>query len=124
MTETGSTSELIESRAARRLGRLFRIERVGCFERRPIETVWRLIRRRARLVDELIRLDSERRSQAAPGSVELGVAIGELAGEVDRSQRRCVDRISALAGELRRQQAGGIATGLRDGADGRLLGHG
>jgi hypothetical protein len=123
MTEPEGTLELIESRAARRLGRLFRMERVGCFEGRPIETVWRLIRRRARLVDELIRLDAERRSQAAPGSVELGVAIGELVREVDRSQTRCVDRITALAGELRRQQAGGVATGLRDGADGRLLGH-
>jgi hypothetical protein len=124
MTETGNRLELIESRAARRLGRLFRMERVGCFERRPTETVWRLIRRRARLVDELIELDAERRSQAAPGSVELGAAIEELVREVDRSQNWCVDRITALAGELRRQQAGGIATGLRDGADGWLLGHG
>jgi hypothetical protein len=124
MTETGSTLELIESRAARRLGRLFRMERVGCFERRPIETIWRLIRRRARLVDELIRLDAARRSRAAPGSVELGAAIEELGSEVDRSQTRCVDRITVLVGELGRRQAGAIATGLRDGADGRLLGHG
>jgi hypothetical protein len=124
MTETGDRLELIESRAARRLGRLFRMERAGCFERRPVETVWRLIRRRAQVVDELIQLDAARRSQVQPSSAELDVAIEELVREVDRSQSRCVDRITALTGEFGRQQSGGIATGLRGGADGRLLGRG
>jgi hypothetical protein len=100
------------------------MERAGCFERRPVETVWRLIRRRAQVVDELIQLDAARRSQVQPSSAELDVAIEELVREVDRSQSRCVDRITALTGEFGRQQSGGIATGLRDGADGRLLGRG
>jgi predicted transcriptional regulator len=58
------------------------------------------------------------------GSVELAAAMAELAREVDRSQARCVDRITTLAGELGWRQASGIATGLRDDADGRLLGRG
>jgi hypothetical protein len=124
MTETASRLELIEIRAARRLGRLFRIERIGCFERRPIAIVQRLTARRARLVDELLRLDADRRSGAAAGSVELAAAMRELAREVDRCQARCVDRITTLAGELGWRHARGIATGLRDAGDGRLLGRG
>jgi hypothetical protein len=113
-----------ESRAARRLGRLLRIERAGRFERQPVETSWRLIGRRARLIDELMRLDAARRSLAAPASPELDAAIRELAGEVDRLHVRCVLRLDALGDEIRGRRGEGMATGLRDGVDGRLLGRG
>src|SRR5580700_3957662 len=115
MTEAAVRLTAIESRAARRLGRLFRIERAGRFERRPIETVGRLVQRRAGLIDELIRLDAERRTRAISGSVELDAAIGELQQEIDRSQTHCIARIAASAAELGQPHAGGIATGLRDG---------
>jgi hypothetical protein len=113
-----------ESGAARRLGRLFRFERVGAFDRRPIETVRRLIARRGRALEELVRLDAERRSLAMPPSPELGAALAELAREVDRSRGSCLGRIDALADVLRPRQRVGAATGLRGSADGRLLGRG
>jgi predicted transcriptional regulator len=123
---TKGISELVklESRVACRLSRLFRLERDGRLERQPIETVRQVIGRRARLIDELMRLDAERRSLAAPLAAELAAAIGELAREARRSRFFCGARIEALAAGLRRRQGAGTATGLRDGADGRLLGSG
>src|SRR6185312_1957624 len=89
---------LRESRAVRRLVRLFCIERKGGFERWPVTTVRRLGDRRARLLDGLDELETARRSlpesmpESMPGSMpgslsrslpaELGVALGELAGEI------------------------------------------
>jgi len=124
MTDGAGELALRESRAAGRLGRLFRIERAGRFARRPVEIVWRLIGRRARLVDELMRLDAARRLLAAPIPAELDAAIGELAREVDQSRALCVARVGTLGGELERRRGAGTATGLRDRGDGRLLGSG
>jgi len=124
MTDNRSDLTMQESRAARRLARLFRIERSDRVERWRNEALWRLIGRRRRLLDELIRLDVERRSLAAPLSPELGTAIGELALEVSQLRKLSLARIEALGGELRRRQGAGLATGLRDSAAGRLLGRG
>jgi predicted transcriptional regulator len=124
MADDRSDLTMLERRAARRLARLFRIGRSERGERRPIEAEWRLIRWRRQLLEELIRLDTRRRSLAAPLSPELDAAIDELAREVRQSQPHCRARIETLGGELRQRQGGGAATGLRDSADGRLLGRG
>jgi len=113
-----------EQRAARRLARLFRIERAGRFASRPTETVQRLIERRGRLVEELARLEARRKSLAPWTTVELDLAMGILAKEADRAEQWCLERLAELGAELARRRGAGTATGLRDGADGQLLGHG
>jgi hypothetical protein len=124
MTDNAHELTTRESRLARRLRRLFHIERAGGFERRPAEIVWRLIGRRGQLVDELIRLDAARRTLAAPTTAALDVAIGKLAHEVREAHARCAARIEAIDDELAQRRAAGGTTGLRDGASGRLLGQG
>src|ERR1700733_11394523 len=123
MTDDRRDLTTLESRAARRLARLFRIER-SRIQRRRTEALWRLIRWRRLALDELTRLDAKRRSLGAPPSPALETAIAELAGEVSQSQALCVVRLEMLSEELRQRQGGGLATGLRDSADGRLLGRG
>ncbi len=126
MTNTsGNELAKAECRTVRRLGRLFRIERTGRFDSRRGEAMQRLIGRRQQLVDELIRLDAARRELAIPAAPELGAAIGDLAREVERSRTWCVVQMEALSGEIRQlESATRTATGLRDSADGRLLGSG
>lgn len=111
-----------ECRAARRLSRLFRIERLGRFERHPIETVRQLIGRRAVLVDELAQLEAKRRALAAPLPAALDAALGELAREVDAARQSCLARAEQLAAELGQRRGEGRATGLRGGGAGQLLG--
>ena len=79
-----------EGRAARRLARLFRIERHGGLARWPPETARRLIARRGLLVDELIALEVRRRSFAPWVPTELELAIEILAREVARDRKSVV----------------------------------
>lgn len=122
MTGTDNETMLRQSRAAWRLIRLFKIERDGGFARRPPSTVRRLVERRGGLVEELLRLDAVRRALACPRSAELDQALGELGREVDRAMNVAREMVEQLGGDLRMRQGGGAATGIRDGAKGRLLG--
>src|SRR5258708_5058035 len=107
---------------ARRLVRLFRIERSGHLRRRPAETAHRLIDRRGRLIEELAQLEERRRSLAPWVPGELGLTMGALAQEVERGEQRCLEFLAEIGARLSRLRGGGTATGLRDGSDGRLLG--
>jgi hypothetical protein len=111
-----------ERRAARRLARLFRIERTGRLARRSDEVSARIIERRGLLVAELARLEARRQSLAPWTTVELDVAMGGLAKEVERGEQRCLELLAELGVELARRRGG--VTGLRDGTEGRLLGRG
>ena len=113
-----------EYRTARRLARLFHIERTGSFARLPAETVRRLIDRRGAVIDELVRLDARRLSLAPQSTGDLDIAMGALASEVGWAERRCRELLAELGAELEQRRGIGSATGLRDGADGRLLGRG
>src|SRR5580704_8769831 len=111
-----------QSRIVRRLGRLFRLERVGAFSRRSAETAWRLIARRGDLMAELTRLERHRREARVPPSPDLGSAVKELAAEVALS-RTFGETLAAGAGtELRARRGVAAPSGLRDGGGGRLLG--
>ncbi len=124
MTDPGTDMTIRESRAARRLGRLFKIERAGGFDRRPVATVRRLIERRGALVTELLLLDGTRRSHASPRSAELEQVLGELAREVNQSLHDSETRVERLGTDLRLRRSDGVSTGVRDGASGHLLGRG
>lgn len=113
-----------EARTARRLGRLFRIERAGGFVRRTAETVWRLIERRGALAAELGCIERARRAAAAPSSPELDGALRELAAEICRSRDDAEARVAVLRAELDQRRGRGAATGLRSPGAGRLLGSG
>jgi hypothetical protein len=113
-----------EYRTARRLARLFRIERAGGFARWPTQTVRQLIERRASVVGELMRLDARRLSVAPSTTADLDIAIGALAREVDCAEQQCLKRLADLGAELEKRRGIGTATGLRGGGGGRLLGSG
>jgi hypothetical protein len=124
MTDPAIELALHESRVMRRLSRLFRIERHGCFTRQPIATVHQLLGRRARLVGELAEIETERRSLTASVPAELRSALGELTREVGAARQSCAARIEGLAAELRQRHGAGRPTGLRGSGAGHLLGSG
>jgi hypothetical protein len=124
MNKNGKDVIAYEARAARRLGRLFKIERAGGFDRRPAATVRRLVERRGAIIAELFRLERMRRSLPPARLAELDQALRELASEVGRSLHHSKTRIERLGADLRLRGGGGPPTGLRDRAPGRLLGQG
>ena len=113
-----------EIRTARRLARLFRAERTGRLGRRPSETARRFVERRGALIDELVRLEAQRRSLAPWTPTELDLAIGALRLEVDRAEQFCLALLAQLGAELGQRRGEGRATGLRAGTGGQLLGRG
>ncbi|HWB51612.1 MAG TPA: hypothetical protein VG651_21060 [Stellaceae bacterium] len=109
-----------EYRIARRLTRLFRVERNGRAEHWG-EVASRMRERRARLIDEMLRLEERRRAMEPLVPAELAHAMTALAEEVGCSEQRCLERLAEFDRELRGRR--GVPSGLRDGG-GRLLGHG
>jgi hypothetical protein len=110
--------------AARRLVRLFRIERSGRLARRRTDIALRLIERRGQLIDELRRMEIRRRSVAPLIPAELGLTMAQLSREVASSEQSCLELVARLSAELRRLRGEGPASGLRDSTGGRLLGSG
>jgi hypothetical protein len=113
-----------QSRIARRLGRLFRLERAGAFSRRSAETAWRLIARRGELMAELIRIERRRHEARAPASADFGTAVNELAAEVALSRTYGETLVAGLGAELRARRGETAPSGLRHSGGGRLLGRG
>src|SRR5665213_1466119 len=93
-----------EVRAARRLARLFRIERAGRLGRRRRETARLFVERRGVLIDELLRLEARRRSVAPGIPTELDLAMGALRLEVDRAEQSCLALLARLETELGRRR--------------------
>jgi hypothetical protein len=111
-----------ERRLVRRLCRLFRIERSGGFDERPVAAVSRLVRRRGALVAELAALDRQRRLAAAPASRALDRDLAGLHREVERSLDPAQARLQRIGKDLRISRGEGSPTGIRDGAPVRHLG--
>jgi hypothetical protein len=111
-------------RTARRITRLFRIERIGRLERRPAATIRRLITRRGALIDALIAAERRRRSDAETRPPALEQAFAELALEVGECRPSAERRLFELAAELRLRRGEVPPTGLRPSIGGQLLGRG
>ncbi len=124
MVDLGTELMRKEILLARRLARLFRLERSGHLHRWPVDTIRRLIERRGRLIDELTQLEERRRSLTPWVVDELDLTMGALAREVDQGEQRCLEFLAEIGARLSRLRGEGTATGLRDGVDGRLLGRG
>lgn len=124
MVDPGTELMRRELLVARRLARLFRLERSGRLWRWPVDTARRLIDRRARLIDELARLEERRRSLTPRTVDDLDLTMGALAREVEQGEQRCLELLAELGARLSRLRGQGTATGLRDSAGGRLLGRG
>ena len=122
MTVPATDLFIAESRAARRLARLFRIERHGGFDRWPAATVSRLIERRGMLVKDLKHLNGVRRSLPATRSSELDAALKALETEVNRAINPTRSRVEQIGGDLRSLTAARLPTGIRDTGRGQLLG--
>jgi hypothetical protein len=110
--------------AARRLARLFCVERSGRLWRLRAEIWQRLAERRAAVLDEIIQLENRRRGLVPEIPEELDRTMCALAIEVRRSEQRCRERLAELGAALRQLNGAGGATGLRDSGGGRLLGRG
>jgi len=124
MVDPGTELMRRELLVARRLARLFRLERSGRMRRWPADTVRQLIDRRAGLIDELARLEQRRRSLNPWTLDELDLMMGALAREVEQGEQRCLEFLAELGARLSGLRGQGTATGLRHGAGGRLLGRG
>ena len=108
-------------RTARRLSRLFRIERAGGFDRRPAATVRRVIERREALIEELIAFQLRHSNAPSPALLR---ALAELADEVGRSRDYAETQLEKLRMELGLRHGERPASGLRGGVSGQLLGRG
>ena len=113
-----------ETRLARRLGRLFRVERVGALARRPARVADLLLRRRDALIGELVETDRRRRAAAIPASAELDHAAKALSAEIDASRATADDRVESIARQLRAARGEGMSSGARNDGAGRVLGRG
>ena len=124
MTDVLTDLDARERRAVRHLARLFRIERGADGERRPAAATQRLLARRAALIDEVIALDAQRRSNGVPDSQALDAALHRLADELPPARDHALARLRQLEAELRSRRGDRASTGLRGSAGGQLLGRG
>ncbi|MBV9826707.1 MAG: hypothetical protein JO001_13695 [Alphaproteobacteria bacterium] len=111
------------TKAARRLARLFRIERTGGFDRRPVEIAEQIIGRRGQVINALGAFYSGHRLAGRVGSAELDAALQELSIEVERSIMTAEDRHHSLGVELHFRR-GETLSGMRTDKSGRLLARG
>lgn len=124
MAETPLDPALAQARLARRLVRLFRIERTGRFDAARGETVRRLVERRGGLIEMLMRLEGQRRREAAPLPADLEDGLRDLAAEVARCRGPIEIRLMRLADDLDLRRGAGMASGVRDRDAATLLGTG
>jgi hypothetical protein len=122
MTDAAADRMVREKRIVGRLRRLFKIERAGGFHRLPVATAQQLIERRTALVEELVLLEHGRRSAASSRFTEFEEALVELAREINLSLPLAQMQVDRLARDLRLRRGETLLTGIRDGANGRLLG--
>lgn len=108
-------------RTARRLCRLFRIERAGGFERRGAALAQRMIERREALIRALIIFQ---RGHSVPPSAALLRSLMELAEEVRWSRDYAARQLETLRAELELRRGEGASSGLGGWVGGQLLGRG
>lgn len=122
MSERGQASSRRESGLARRLARLFRIERNGGFGRWPVAIVRKVVERRGALIEALMTIDSNRHSIAAPPSEELDAALDDLSRESEHALNRARKQLEQISNDLRLSRGEGLATGIRTTTGGHTLG--
>lgn len=108
-----------QSRAVRRLARLFRIERNGGFEHRSAAIGRKLIERRGQLVNELL---TDLQAMPARPPPPLDRALAELSQEVEWALDRIRTRLQQIGKDLRLSRGEGLPTGIRNSPNGHPLG--
>jgi hypothetical protein len=124
MSADAADRQAVRRRLACRLVRLFRIERAGLLQRRPVATARRLIERRGVLIATLVATQEADSGGENASSAALTAALRELAFETGRCRPPAEQRLHELAAELRLRHGDATATGLRRSGGGRLLGSG
>jgi hypothetical protein len=119
VTEKGPASVDRQSRAARRLARLFRIERNGGFERWPAVINRQIIERRGQLVDALL---TDLQAMPARLPPPLDRALAKLSQEVEWALERARTRLQQIGKDLRLSRGEGLPTGIRNSPSGHPLG--
>jgi hypothetical protein len=113
-----------ESHLARRIARLFRMERVGRLIGRSQELTQRLRDRRGELIDALMRTDAARRNLRILISPELQRAVEALWRESGDAKRDADARLDRLRADLLMARGEGIPSGIRGSAAGRIIARG
>src|ERR1700751_5056749 len=108
-----------QSRAARRLVRLFRIERHGGFEHWSAAISRQLIERRGQLVDALL---TDLQAMPARPPPPLDRALAELSQEVRWALDPARTRLQQIGKDLRLSRGEGLPTGIRNSPNGHPLG--
>jgi hypothetical protein len=111
-----------EIRSARRLGRLFRIECRGGFDRWPVAIIGKLIERRGALAAAVLQMDRRRRAAAVRPTPALKQALAELADELQRALPEAQARLERIGNDLRLSRGEGRPSGIRDRNNGHPLG--
>jgi hypothetical protein len=119
VTEKGPESVDRQSRAARRLARLFRIERNGGFERWPAGINRQVIERRGQLVDALL---TDLQAMPVRPPPPLDRALAELSQEVRWALDPVRMRLQQIGKDLRLSRGEGLPTGIRNSPSGHSLG--
>ena len=122
MSESGRALIWCERDAARRLSRLFRIERRGGFKRWSFAIVRMVVDRRGALIEALVTIDSKRRRAGNLSSRELDAALTDLSRETERALDRAHKQLEQISKDLRLSRGEGLATGIRTSIAGHTLG--
>ncbi len=111
-----------ERRLMQRVLRLFRLERrLG---RWPVESLFGLIARRGRCIDELMAIDAERRRRGGGADAALRDAARALAHEIDATLPRAEARAERLRADVKVLRGEGANSGMKGFSSGRFLGRG
>lgn len=113
-----------ERHMMQRLSRLFRLERDGRLDHWPISSVFALVARRGRCIDELMSLDSERRRCGAAPDGRLDDAAQTLAREIDETLRPIEARAERLRSDVKILRGEGSTSGMKGFSAGKILGRG
>jgi hypothetical protein len=111
-----------EAHLARRLGRLFRIERSGRLQQRGADVTARLQVRRGELIAALMRTEATRRQLRLATTPALHQALAALWHETGAMHRVADRRLQQSRSELLLARGEGIPSGIRGTLAGRLLG--
>jgi hypothetical protein len=121
VTEKGPESVDRQSRAARRLARLFRIERNGGFERWPPAVSRQLIERRGQLIEAML-TDLKRQAIVAQPSAEVDRALAHLSREIEGAVDHVRAQLQQIGKDLRLSRGEGLPSGIRNSPGGHPLG--
>lgn len=124
MARADANIAAVESRLARRVCRLFQMDRTGVLARRGANLAGRLRDRRGQLIALLIQTDKTRRNLEIPISPELQHAAEALWRETNSLHDGVQAELERLQIDLSLVRGAGRPTGIRNATAGRVIARG